>query len=114
VSESGNEDRANAATMQCGHRVELEPVEVICGAASLAHARCRVCSGVIWARCGAHGEGEAVVPAVAAGLTVARLRREHEEQCARTHGYCRACLAVEVDRSLGEELCPGCAASVGA
>lgn len=98
----GNEaPRENAATMQCGHRTSTEPGrETICGASSgRAFARCRICAGVLFARCDEHG----------GRVQVIRLLREHEHECSLVHGVCRACFSVVVDREAGEELCPDCA-----
>lgn len=103
--EPGNEaPRANAATMQCAHRTSTEPgAETICGAsANRSHARCRVCQGVLFARCGEHG----------GAAEVSRLRRDHEDECARTHWLCGRCLSEVVDRELGEVVCATCRAIV--
>lgn len=98
---AGNEaERPNAATMQCAFRTSTLPgAETICAAPSnRSWARCRVCSGVLFARCDAHG----------GAVEVTRLRRDHEEGCAAVHQCCRRCLAVVVDREAGEEICPDC------
>lgn len=101
VPEPGNEaDRANAATMQCAFRTTTEPGrETICAApANRSFARCRVCQGVIFARCNPHG----------GSVEVVRLRREHEEDCAKVYAVCRVCFVAPVDRSLAEEVCVPC------
>lgn len=101
--EVGNEaPRANAATMQCAHRTSTEPgAETICGAsANRAFARCRICQGVLFARCDEHG----------GAAQVARLRRDHEDECARVHWVCERCLNASVNRELGQSVCESCRA----
>lgn len=101
MTDPGNEaDRANAATMQCAHRTCTDPgAETICGAdANRSWARCRVCDGVLFARCDEHG----------GAVEVVRLRRDHEDECARVHQVCRVCREVVVDVEGGEAVCEGC------